>query len=102
MQSTQAVATVSLELEGELDFGTSRVLTDLDLDDVVARGGRRLVVDLQRVVFIDSSGIGALIHVRNDAVARGLDFSLTTMPVSVERTLVMAGLADLFDLNAHV
>jgi anti-anti-sigma factor len=49
-----------VELEGRLDMLTA-VDVKQKLASVVADGAYRLVIDLQKVSFVDSSGLGALI-----------------------------------------
>lgn len=53
-----------------------------------------LVVDLAGVTFIDSSGLGALVQMRNAAVAGGKDFRLASVPAPVRRLLDITGLAE--------
>ena len=53
-------------------------------------------VDLSGVTFIDSSGLGALVRIRNVAQDRGKQVVLTNIPASVGRLLEVTGLADVF------
>ena len=49
-----------LDVAGEVDLSTAPALR-ARIDDVVASGGRRLVVDLADVSFMDSSGLSVLV-----------------------------------------
>ncbi len=52
-----------LRVSGEMDLVTSPVLRQR-VHDAVADGRRSIVLDLSRVVFCDSSGVGVLIATR--------------------------------------
>jgi len=54
-------------------------------------------IDLGAVTFIDSSGLGALVRIRNVARERGRQVLLTNVPPSVDRLLTVTGLSGLFD-----
>lgn len=51
---------VIVEVRGELDTATAPLLQDL-LDQLMAAGARRVVVDLSEATFVDSTGLGALL-----------------------------------------
>jgi anti-anti-sigma factor len=64
-----------VELEGDIDYQVGRVLFDELCELIEHAGGRRLVVDMAGVPFLDSSGIRALLRANtlSDAFAlRGL------------------------------
>jgi anti-anti-sigma factor len=61
LQSEQGDDGVTIvRMEGRLDLLTAADVKR-DLTDLVADGRRRLIFDLERVSFVDSSGLGALI-----------------------------------------
>jgi anti-sigma B factor antagonist len=61
LQSEQGDDGVTIvRMEGRLDLLTAADVKR-DLADLVADGRRRLIFDLERVSFVDSSGLGALI-----------------------------------------
>jgi anti-anti-sigma factor len=70
--------------------------------DCPASGARLLEIDLGQISFIDSSGLGALVRVRNAARDRGKEITLTHVPDAVDRLLVVTGLADLFGTRTDV
>ena len=78
-------------LSGELDAATSPGLADA----LVQAAGSTVVVDLSRLTFMDSSGIGALVVARKRIVAEGLGQLVLTRPVAaVSRVLDIVGLSD--------
>ena len=90
---------LALVLEGEIDLSA--------VDDVTAQGKKaladanlkgRLVLDLSQTTFLDSSGVGALVRLRNIALAEGGPrLELKPGPPNVMRVLDLVGLADAFD-----
>ncbi len=68
--------TATLTVLGELDIATRQQFED-EVDAVVARGARRVVIDLARLSFIDSSGLGLLIVLDENAAAAGWELGLT-------------------------
>jgi anti-anti-sigma factor len=64
-------------LEGRLDMLTA-VDVKQKLASVVAEGSHRLVVDLDKVTFVDSSGLGALISGLKAARVAGGDLRLAS------------------------
>lgn len=86
-------APLVLELSGDIDVAYA--------DEIVSRGealmsgaaiGRRIVVDLGKVQFIDSSGLSGLLRLRRLAVARGLDIALRDIPPNVGVLLSLSGI----------
>jgi anti-sigma B factor antagonist len=94
-----AAADGGLVVSGEVDLATAATMLKAGEDALAASSGE-LVVDLGEVSFIDSTGLGALVQLRNLAGAQ--DRSLRLEPVSraVMRAMALAGLADLFGLSA--
>lgn len=87
----QADQTVVVDVSGELCLATAPGLL-ARLDDLDP-GFSRLILDLRRVTFLDSTGIRLLVQMEARAQADGFSFA-----VSVEgepaRTLQLVGLAD--------
>lgn len=66
------------------------VLSDLPDNDP------RLIIDLRRLVFMDTSGIGLLIRVKHSCVAAGGDVSLVAPTPRVRRVLEKTNLLSIF------
>jgi anti-sigma B factor antagonist len=82
-----------LHLKGELDLPSSRKLVEA-LDELTP-GARRVLVDVQRVSFVDSSGLSALLQSRRRCEERGIEFKVTPGTPAVTRLLEITGLTDL-------
>ncbi|MFB6805156.1 STAS domain-containing protein [Streptomyces sp. NPDC056387] len=87
-----------VEVIGELDYDTSADLRDL-ITTLPLEPGQRLVLDLARMEFCDSSGITALIAVRNHAQSAGADMALAAVPANTLRVLRVVGLDRVFPLH---
>lgn len=60
-----------------------------------------LEIDLGGVSFIDSSGLGALVHLRNDATSAGVTLILSRPTAAVRRLLQVSGLDQVFEIRSE-
>ena len=80
---------VIVAIGGELDLATVPELRR-SLDDVLGRA-RRVVIDLDALTFVDSSGIGALVSVQKDVAALGHELVVRRCSAPVRRVLSITG-----------
>jgi anti-sigma B factor antagonist len=83
-----------IALAGEIDLTSLDVLSraqEQALADASARGVPVVVVDLDRVTFLDSTGIGVLVAGYRHAAGDGLTFRLENPHGIVARVLDVAG-----------
>ncbi len=91
-RATVARDTVTVQLEGELDHcSAERVRASLDalIEDP---GIRRLVIDVARLTFMDSSGIGVVIGRYRTLARRGGSVAVRGASPQVDRIFQMSGL----------
>jgi anti-sigma B factor antagonist len=98
-----------LELQGDFTLGR-QISRPLDLqgrpmdnlgeviDDLLARGNVRLIMDLRGVKFMDSAGLGELIACRQKTVEHGGDIVLVSPRRQVKDLLVITLLSDVFHI----
>jgi anti-anti-sigma factor len=85
---------VVVEAGGEVDLAVAdRLWTELESRLVP---GGRVVLDCTDVTFLDSTGLQVLLRAVQTAAAVGAGFELAGRSEAVSRTLVLAGLADMF------
>jgi anti-sigma B factor antagonist len=85
---------------GEMDLATApSVLREIRATLALPISG--VTIDLGYVTFIDSSGVQALLTARNNAVERGITFSLDSVPRQVRGVLDMCNLLGLFGLPSR-
>lgn len=85
-----------IHVEGELDRASS-----VDLADVIKRVRRRasvLVIDLEKLRFIDMAGLRVLLTAHKEARAAGQEFVLSNVREPVRRVLRLAQAAPLLPL----
>ena len=85
-----------LRLSGELDIAAvndflDRARVALGAADPVLR------IDVSEVTFVDSTGLGALVRLREHAQSKGKQVEMEHIPRQMSRILDLTGLAGLFD-----
>lgn len=88
-----------LEVSGEIDIASSDDLVER-ATALLADGADVLEIDLGAVTFIDSSGLGALVRIRNDATARGATVVLVNLSAATVRLFEISGLDQAFDIRS--
>ncbi|GAA3270910.1 STAS domain-containing protein [Dactylosporangium vinaceum] len=90
--------TVVVEVLGPLEAATVGALRSVVLDTVEAYRPQLLAVDLRRVPFMDSIGIGALVAANNKVREAGGRMEVRSPSPFVHRLLQITGLTELFGL----
>jgi anti-sigma B factor antagonist len=96
--SVPAEKQVLIEVGGEVDMVTSPQLRSAVLDQFTA-GTELVVLDLDGVTFLGTSGLAVLIEVREAAHAAGRELRIACTARRVLRPLTIAGLIPLFDIH---
>ena len=93
--------TYVVSVSGEAD---ANVASDLEreLQDVLQRGSRSVIVDLAEVAFIDSTVLGLLLRLQLQFRARGGDLVLVSDDRRVLRTLEITGLDRIFRVERRL
>src|SRR3954465_827785 len=84
---------VVLVLEGELDMASAPLLQSA-IEGVELDGKRMVVLDLQQLQFIDSTGLRVILAVRKLCATRGQELAVTPGSPQVERLLSVTGVAE--------
>jgi anti-sigma B factor antagonist len=94
---------VVIEVGGEVDMLTSPQLRAAILEQLEGTPGVELVVlALDDVVFLGTSGLAVLIEVRDTAHRVGVELRLACTARRVLRPLAIAGLVPLFDIHPTI
>jgi anti-anti-sigma factor len=83
---------VQLEPVGEVDLNVSEALRTAELQAIGSPGVTGVIVDLQRVTFMDSVGIWALVDGMKAAAEQGIAYTVINPPHMVKRVLTITGL----------
>jgi anti-anti-sigma factor len=83
---------VIIRLEGELDMANApRLQSAIESADLDATA--MVVLDLQELLFIDSTGLRIILAARERTLARGRQFAVTPGSQQVQRLLNLTGVA---------
>lgn len=100
--STRLVADdLVVEVSGEIDVSSSQRLRER-LVELVDDDGERLVVDLDNVEFIDSTGLGVLVGVLKRVRAHDGSLALVCSNEELLRLFDMTGLTKVFTIHPSV
>lgn len=92
--STGADGEPVIAVSGDLDLASAEAF--VASATAAAADGSVLGLDLGDVTFMDSTGLGALIKVRNLMIDRGGSVTLVAASTAVERVLELTGMSDVF------
>jgi anti-anti-sigma factor len=81
---------IRLAAVGEVDLSTSDQLRTALLT-ALGKAKSGVVLDLSGVSFLDSTGIGALVHAHNQAVMQGRELAIVDPQPTVRRVLDITG-----------
>ncbi len=70
------------------------------IDDSVASGAQHLLIDLQNVAFIDSTGLGALVSAYKAVRTAGCTLALCSLNKQAQMVIEIAGLEEVFEIYA--
>lgn len=90
-----------LDVEGEIDLSTAPALRTA-IDELAHRGTRRLVVNLERVAFMDSSGLSALVSSMKRMREAGGELAVAAPEQSVLKVFSVTGLDRVFAIHPSV
>ena len=85
-------------LRGDLDMASRSVLRTAGAAQLATPGLVELTLDLSDLTFLDSSGVGALVELRNQANEYGVGINLVAVPPRAARVLTIGGLAGTFGI----
>jgi anti-anti-sigma factor len=78
---------------GEVDLATIGQLRER-LDEAMASATGRVILDLRKTTFADSSALHLVVDAYDRAARDGIEFALVAGPPGVQRTFEVAGLSD--------
>jgi anti-anti-sigma factor len=92
--------TVSLSLEGELDLAGARQMEE-SFAAVEREGPSRLIVDLGRLAFIDSTGLRLLLQADARAKQSGYELVLRPGEPAVQRVFEVTGALEILSFEGQ-
>ncbi|MDH7570748.1 MAG: STAS domain-containing protein [Armatimonadota bacterium] len=89
--------TTVVQLEGELDAHSSPEVRET-VARLIEQGSRDLVLDLQRVEFVDSVGLGTLVGCLKRTAEHGGSFRLVCANPQITKVFEITGLSKIFHI----
>jgi anti-sigma B factor antagonist len=86
-----------LALKGRLVLGDESSGLRSMIDNLLASGVTRMVINLEHVNYVDSAGLGALIEVHRRTKAKGGSLKLCNLGPNLRRALEIARLLPIFE-----
>ena len=90
-------AVTVVDIEGRLD-AVSAPAAKAQLHELIEKGNRNLVLNLERIGFIDSAGLGMLVSCLRRCTAEGGDFRLAAVPAFCRSIFELTRLTRVFDV----
>ena len=90
-------AVIILDLEGKLAVGGGDIQFREQAQKALAMGERDILINLQGIKMMDSSGLGELVRMRKAAANLGATVKLLHVEDKVHEVLQMAGLIGVFE-----
>jgi anti-anti-sigma factor len=91
---TERDGTTTAALGGDFDMAATFSVEPALERALAAPGLDRLVIDLGGLDFIDSTGLGVLMRVSEEARSRGVELTIVPGPREVQRVFEVAGLRE--------
>ena len=98
LRSSDADGSLVVRVVGEVDLAVVDGLKAA-VRPCIAEG-QLIELDLSGLEFIDSSGLGALVQLRNEAEQQGASLRLRDMPPRILRLFDITGLAGVFEVTS--
>ncbi|HTW20524.1 MAG TPA: STAS domain-containing protein [Mycobacteriales bacterium] len=87
-----------VSVAGEIDLASAGQLRDR-LAGLMSTGKYQLIIDLEAVDFLDSTGLGVLVTVRKAALSSGGDLGLVCTQPNIRRLFEITGLEKVFVIH---
>lgn len=90
-----------LSLKGRLDLASASKLKELSRD-IISQKKCKLILNMQNIDFINSSGLGALVSILKDARSGGGEIKLTNLAPYVREIFDITQLSCIFNICDNV
>jgi anti-sigma B factor antagonist len=87
-----------IDLSGKITIGAGDIALRNAVQQAIESGAKNVVINLQGVSTIDSSGVGELVSAYTTATNRGVRLKLLNLPDKVSDILTVTQLITVFDI----
>ena len=92
---------VILDMKGKLTVGLGDQILRESIDELLAEGWKKILLNLSEVNFLDSAGLGELVAGLKTAKRFGAEMKLLNVGERVHSTLYMSRLLPVFEIYAN-
>lgn len=86
-----------IELEGEVDVYTSMNLKK-ELNNLIDNGSKKIIINLKKVIYMDSSGLGVLVAVLKKIKKDEGSMKITNLSSSIKKIFELTRLTKFFEI----
>jgi len=87
-----------LDISGKITLGEATRTIRHTVSDLLVNGGRKIVLNLTDVNYIDSSGVGELVRTHTTVTREGKQLKLLNLTKKIREILVIARLLTVFQV----
>lgn len=102
LRCLSAGRSLTIFLEGDIDHHNARMIRSRIDTKVYIQRPEELVLDLSRVTFMDSSGLGLILGRYTKTVELGILFKVQNPTPQIKRILDLAGTERLIKIETHI
>ncbi len=89
-----------VDVKGVITFGAGATALRELIRDLLGKGKKRILLNLGEVTYIDSSGIGELVHAYTSVTRDGGELKLLNLTKNIHDQFEITKLATVFDITA--
>jgi anti-sigma B factor antagonist len=87
-----------LDISGKITLGAATKTIRHTISDLLENGGKKIVINLAEVNYIDSSGIGELVRTFTTVAKEGKELKLLNLTKKIKELLVITKLLTVFQV----
>jgi anti-sigma B factor antagonist len=87
-----------LDISGKITLGDPTKMMRHTINDLLENGGKKIVLNLTEVNYIDSSGVGELVRTYTSVVREGRELKLLNLTNKIKEVLVLTKLLTVFQV----
>ncbi len=92
LETSEEKGVLTVRMNGALNLATS-IEFKQNSTAWLSSGATHIILDMRKVVYIDSSGIGTLLQIIQLSAAQGSIFNIINIPTSLKSVFEMTGLS---------
>ena len=99
MEKSQSGDRVTVNLQGKITFENTGEIREKMKEILREENLKHLLLDMKEVSFIDSSGLGLLVSIKNTMIRKDGTFAILNLSDTVKKIMKQTGLDRYFGIN---